>query len=294
MNDTSTTANAVAGHLDAPAEAISIAAQLFDRTAATLAPEMITRSNSSESAFITTPVGYTLHNITEQLERAEGQPSRMRGNVTLRSIDSMISLCDRLADESSVIYANADTGVITAVFNDHKEPGSPGWRDHRATFKAERTPEFEAWLRRDKQPFDQVAFAEFVEAHIADIADPQAASVLLTVATTIQAKTGINFGSARRLDNGQAQITYHETIDAKAGAAGDITIPTTFALGLRVFKGDTAGIKFNARLKYRLASGAVKFFYELDRPERVIEQAFADYLDRLREGTQLLVVQGDA
>lgn len=40
---------------------------------------------------------------------------------------------------------------------------------------------------------------------------------------------------------------------------------------------------FTARLKYRLASGGISFHYELDRPERVVETAFAEYTNQVRE-----------
>ena len=58
-----------------------------------------------------------------------------------------------------------------------------------------------------------------------------------------------------------------ELIPSRAFADGALTIPREFELGLRLFKNGEA-YKLRARLKYRLASGAVKFWYELDRPER--------------------------
>ena len=177
---------------------------------------------------------------------------------------------------------------ITAVFNDTRGTAA-GWRDHRAEFKAEYTPEFYNWLRNNRQPKEQGAFAEFIEDNFADLAGDDA-QTLLDVATTIQAKTNINFGSAKRLQNGQVQLTYTEDIDARAGAAGALEIPKEFTLGLRIFKnGD--GYKLRARLKYRLASGSVKFWYELDRPERSVEAAFAGYVETLRDksGYQVLI-----
>ena len=51
---------------------------------------------------------------------------------------------------------------------------------------------------------------------------------------------------------------------------------------------------FTALLKYRLASGGISFHYELDRPERVVETAFATYLERLSAESGALVLQGDA
>lgn len=37
-------------------------------------------------------------------------------------------------------------------------------------------------------------------------------------------------------------------------------------------------------MKYRLGSGKVKFWYELDRPENAIEEAFREYVEQARAG----------
>ena len=113
------------------------------------------------------------------------------------------------------------------------------------------------------------------------------------MATTIQAKTDINFSSAKRLQNGQVQLQYTENIDARAGANGALEIPKEFALGLRIFK-NGEGYKIKARLKYRLHSGAIKFWYELDRVERAIEDAFGGYVDIAREKSGFVVLLGSA
>ena len=172
--------------------------------------------------------------------------------------------------------------MLTAVFNDHGFPSDPqpGWRDFRATYKAELSREFDIWLKNNKQVKEQEDFAVFLEDNIADIAEPSG-DILLAIALTLQAKTEVSFNTSRRLDNGQVQITYTENIDARAGN-GSIEIPREFAIGCRLFKnGD--GYKIRARLKYRLGGGKVKFWYELDRPENVIEDAFKAYLDVARE-----------
>ena len=136
----------------------------------------------------------------------------------------------------------------------------------------------------------QTEFAEFLEDNFADLAGADA-QTLLNVATTIQATTGINFASARRLQDGQTQLTYNEVVDAKAGADGALKIPQTFALGLRIFKNGDA-YKLTARLKYRLHGGSVKFWYELDRPERAIEDAFTGYVATVREKSGYRVLIG--
>ena len=236
------------------------------------------------------PHGYKREDITNDVEKAQPTPNRKRGTVVVKDLSSLLACCaDQRNEGGGYIYADPDARKITAIFNDHREFDMPGWRDHRAEFKAEYTPEFDNWLRNNRQPKEQGAFAEFIEDNFADLAGDDA-QTLLDVATTIQAKTNINFGSAKRLQNGQVQLTYTEDIDARAGAAGALEIPKEFTLGLRIFKnGD--GYKLRARLKYRLASGSVKFWYELDRPERSVEDAFAGYVETLRDksGYQVLI-----
>lgn len=231
--------------------------------------------------FAMLPPGYSVHALTEAIEKARPTPSRKEGVAVLTAIDSFVQYVkDQAAPDTGYLYASVDSRSITAVFDDFKS--GPGWRKHKASFTAELTPEAKRWLELDKKPFSQEAFAEFVEDNFADLAGDEA-PVLLEVATTIAAKTGINFSSAKRLDNGQTQFVYNETIDATAGASGTTKIPQTFTLGVRLFKGDTTGYAIKARLKYRLNSGAVKFWYELDRVERALDEAFLGYVEKAKE-----------
>jgi uncharacterized protein YfdQ (DUF2303 family) len=269
-------------------EAMALAEQLMANTAATLKPVTI-----DEATFVTLPPGYSLENITAQLEKANTNRNRAQGTAVLGDVDSLLAYCDdQQMQDSGYIYADPDRLTITAVFNDQRNPSVPGWRDHRASFSATTTPEMKKWLANDKKQMGQTEFAEFLEDNFADLAGADA-QTLLNVATTIQATTGINFASARRLQDGQTQLTYNEVVDAKAGADGALKIPQTFALGLRIFKNGDA-YKLTARLKYRLHSGSVKFWYELDRPERAVEDAFAGYVAAVREKSGYRVLIGMA
>jgi uncharacterized protein YfdQ (DUF2303 family) len=246
------------------------------------------------------PQGYKLEDISKAVEKMQPAPRRMSGTVQLKDLDSLLLYCadqnaptsdaEPGASENGYIYADPDQRRITAVFNDNRDWAVPGWRDHRAEYKAEYTPEFSKWMERNKHQFDQSGFSEFIEDNMADITAP-AATALLEMATTIQAKTDINFSSAKRLQNGQVQLQYTENIDARAGANGAMEIPKEFALGLRIFK-NGGGYKVHARLKYRLHGGSIKFWYELDRVERVIEDAFSGYVATLREQSGYVVLLG--
>lgn len=245
-----------------------------------------------DSVHLLVPPSFQHMDITGLVEKAATTPNRKRGHVQLKDLPSLLSYCaDQASMASGYIYADTDSRAITAVFNDQRHI-LPGWRDHRATFKAEFTPEFARWSQNNGKDMGQTEFAEFVEDNLADITEPSA-QALLEVATTIQAKTGINFSSAKRLQDGQTQITYTENIEASAGAGGAMQIPKDFALGLRIFR-NGEGYRLRARLKYRLHAGAVKFRYELDRPERAVEDAFAGYVAELREKSGYVVLLGAA
>lgn len=276
----------IAADEKAPIEALAIADQLATSLAATMSPRE-TRGVTT----ITTPNTYTVHDLTEKIEKAQPFRNRKAGTTALLNLDSFITYVihqDKAGE--AYIYADPDRLSITAVFNDYRT--TPGWRDHRATYQAAYTPEYKRWAELNRKPMSQTEFAEFIEDNLADLTGNEGRS-LLEVATTIQAKTDINFSSAKRLDNGQVQLGYTEIIDARAGSDGAVTIPREFALGLRIFK-NGEGYAIKARLKYRLQSGAVKFWYELDRPERAIEDAFQGYIDRLKESTNYTVLIGIA
>lgn len=272
---------------DAP-EALSIAEKLAANVAGALAPRTI-----DGATMLTLPDGYQLKDITAIIEAAQPHRRRAQGTVNLGDVHSLMAYCkDQVAQERGYIYADPDARTITAVFNDQRSTLAPGWRDHRATFAAVYTPEFKKWLDKNTVNMGQTEFAEFIEDNLADIQGDQAQN-LLTVATTIQATNGINFSSAKRLQDGQTQLTYNEVLDATAGADGSLTIPKTFALGVRIFK-NGEGYKLTARLKYRIHSGSVKFWYELERPERAVEDAFAGYVNAVREQSGYTVLIGKA
>lgn len=231
-----------------------------------------------DAVYTIAPADYRIQDITAAIEATEAAPRRKRGIIELSSITSFNTfVADQGEADSTYIYASPDTRQLVAVLNDQvKASEATGWRDFRAVYKAELSREFAIWMAHNKKPMEQEEFAIFLEDNLADIAEPSG-EVLHQVALTLQAKTEVNFSSHRRLDNGQVQLGYSEAVSATAGGNGEIVIPREFAIGVRLFKGGE-GYKVKARLKYRLGAGKIKFWYELDRPENAIEDAFAEYI----------------
>lgn len=225
------------------------------------------------------PPGYKLEDITGAIEAAEPNPNRKKGKVLLNDVASFTQYLTKHAVPASCnIYADPDNRTLVGVLNDHTEEDyTAGWRDHRAVYTAEYSREFALWLAQDGVKMEQEDFAVFLEDNIADVVEPSG-EALLQVALTLQAKTEVNFKSHRRLDNGQVQFGYSENTSSTAGADGSLEIPREFTIGLRVFKHAPEGYRIKARLKYRLGAGKLKFWYELDRPANVVEDAFKGYV----------------
>jgi len=237
----------------------------------------------ADTTHLVIPADHRHIDLTDAVEKASAAPSRKRGTVHLGDLASFnVYAADQGEPWNTYIYADPDSRTLTAVFNEHRKlEDYAGWRDHRAVYTAELSREFAVWMAHNGKAMEQEAFAIFLEDNIADIAEPSG-ETLLAVATTLQTKTEVNFNTARRLDNGQVQLAYSENIDARAGANGALEIPRAFSIGLRIFKGGE-GYKVHARLKYRLLAGKVKFWFELERPLDVIEDAFQGYIDHARE-----------
>jgi uncharacterized protein YfdQ (DUF2303 family) len=266
---------------------LHISADTIDRITE-LAHAAVASQSIGATTHLIVPDTYKHLDITNLIEKAQPAPNRKAGTTVLCDVDSFIQFTkDQNQSVTGYIYADPEARTLTAVFNDLRNESTTGWRDHRAVFKAELSRECDNWIRNNRQQKEQEEFAVYLEDNIADIAEPSG-EVLLAMALTLQAKTEVNFSSSRRLDNGQVQLTYSETI-AATSSAGNIDIPKEFAIGVRLFKnGD--GYKIKARLKYRLGNGKVKFWYELDRVENSVEDAFKDYIKKAEESGYTVLI----
>lgn len=282
MNDTTTdTITGTASTAAISQEHVHIDATAIEQIGAlSLAASSIQELHGT--AHLVIPDGFRHIDLTATIEKAGDAPRRKTGTVQLGDLSSFnIYVADQGEPHRVYIYADPESRTLTAVLNEHANgEETAGWRDLRAVYRAELSREFATWLGKDRKPMEQEEFAVFLEDNIADIVEPSG-ETLMAVALTLQAKTEVAFNSHRRLDNGQIQLTYSENIEARAGA-GSIEIPREFTIGLRLFKNGDA-YKVRARLKYRLLAQKVKFWYELDRAENAVEDAFQEYINQARE-----------
>lgn len=233
--------------------------------------------------------GGARHEVVD-LEKLLPAPRRIKGTVQLVTDESFSAYVDRFGIDGHIaIYADQDQFRVVAVLNHHTGE-RPAWGDHRAFLQLRKTAAWQRWERLNGQLGPQTQFAELIEEGIDDVVEPAGAE-LLELAQSFQAHSKVEFKSQRRLDNGETQLTYHETIDARAGQQGTITIPKEFVLGIAPFEG-CEPYKVVARLRYRLNGGDLRIGYSLLRPEDIQRAAFDDVVKRIAEATQQEVFRG--
>jgi len=214
-------------------------------------------------------------------------PLNKRAVVALADHGSFIAYVNRFKDADSIVFADLGNRGFAAVLDYHKaNNGAPeGARrgQHRAALSCATTLDWNAWVAQDKKTMSQVDFARFIEDHIPNIASPDGAS-LLEMCLTLEAKKDVAFRSSVRLQDGQHQLRYEETIEGKTGAqSGTLAIPNAFVLGIEPFAG--AGVKrLDARFRYRMNQGTLVMWFELVRAEDVLKAAFDEIVSQVKTG----------
>ena len=208
------------------------------------------------------------------LEPYAAHPRRAKGNATFRRVDDFAEYVRRHETPDTVVFAD-QVGGMRAVFNHHDSLGSPaGWRDFTATLSRERTKAWDAWMKAATSPMNQLAFANFLEERLGEIAEPAGAD-LLDAAEHFRAHTIISFRSQNKLSNGQRQVEYIEQVEGGAESQGKVNLPERLTVVLQPFR-DSAPFQVEARLRWRIQDRQVVFSILFD-------DTLDDALDHLHE-----------
>lgn len=240
------------------------------------------------------------------LEGTLPKPLRKRAKAQIVDVVSFCAYVTQHRTKGTAITGDADErgGEFQAVLdyhepNDNGQHGRPQWSEHVATMKLQPTPEWARWIGISGQDLDQRRFAEFLEDNAVDLIVPDGEAgknfptqqELMSVASTLQIKTDVKFASSVKLQNGQVQLGYVETMDGGHGVDGSLKIPERFGLALAPFRG-TPKYLVIARLRYRGTNGRASFKVEIERPHKIVESAFNDLRAKIAELTGLTVLVG--
>lgn len=242
-------------------------------------------------AHVALPPNWTLKEV--DTESKLDHPRRKVAKVILTDLDSFIAfVCEHAPHDHASIYCAADfiAGDVAfkAILNDHgPSVDDRNWRDFTASFEPRKSVEWNRWKSMDRKHFTQAEFAAWIEENGKDIAGVEGyptGAQMLEMALNMEANQDVRFKSAIRLQNGGVQLSFVQDDDAQTLAKMELF--KGFALGMPVFwNGDP--FRVEARLRYRVRDGKLTFWYELIRPDKILEAAAKEIVEAVRTGTDI-------
>lgn len=237
-------------------------------------------------------------NLGEHLDQYRANPRRKRGSFTVHDAASFCGYLRKHGVEETEVWADTIGYRIVGVINAHEGVEGPvgaagpaaGWADHRVTYGVKYTEAWSVWASSDGKLLPQTEFADLIEDRAIDIQVPSAAD-MLEIAENFHATPNVRFESTQSIASGERQFEYRETVEAKAGRAGRLSVPKEFILGLKPFEGAQA-YKVTARLRYRIRDGVLFLGYKLERPSDVLRDAFEDVIAAVQADVTAPVFRG--
>ncbi|MFT0547890.1 DUF2303 family protein [Allopusillimonas ginsengisoli] len=264
-------------------------------------PQLLSKGND-RCAMYAVPDGFSLQ-TDSALEKLQNRPWRKTGAIRVKTADSFIHYVNTHKREETLLYAkvdprNIDTPLqITAVFNEHQggvvDDSEPGWRDFSAVLIPESSHEWKTWNAHNGKAMSQFEFAMFVDNNSKDISSQDGYPTgieMLKMATQFEANQDKQFRSAVRLQSGGADLQFIDTDDATT--VEKMRAFDKFMIGLPAFWMGQAYL-LEAKLRYRVHSGKLSLWYDLIRPDLVINDAVETILANVQEKTNLPVLYGE-
>ncbi len=214
------------------------------------------------------------------------RPARQTGTARLADPMSFADYVLRHSTPETAIFADKSTGTFVAVFNgppstEQEQPGQVAGRgDWRAVMSLAQGADWAEWLVRDRDLMSQRDFGEHVDALAHTMLEPDGAR-MIEIATTLTAKTKLDFASRTNLANGEVSFRVEQETQAKAGRAGEIEIPTQFVFRLPLWDG-TEPVEITARLRFRASrEDGVMMGYRIVRRAAAVDLAFGRVVEEI-------------
>lgn len=278
--------------------------------------------------------GISAATIQGNLDTFAAIPRSRAGKVRAFDLDSFAALILRDYDAGSIVMADVSGQGVTfeACLDYHHAIAAPaptaeikgpfamvqasptrsGQRHGREVvfYDPSLSDEWKAWLDQSGKEMSQGAFAQWIEDHLPDIADPRHlrdspdctaakfgavygfdAAALYGYATPermVELSRGLEIRSGEavknfvKLESGETSITYEQT---HTGADGKpLSVPSRFLLAISVFDREAVYL-IPCKLAYRKAGANVAWKFEMYRPDRFKDDAIkgmvADLAKRL-------------
>jgi uncharacterized protein YfdQ (DUF2303 family) len=229
------------------------------------------------------------------IEEHRIQPARRKGTASVETLKSFVDLVNRHKDAQSALFGKTSWPEprLTAVLNYDAADAEARFGDHRVVYAFPLTDEFKAWVGGNGKLMSQADFAAFLEEHAAELAAPYDAdksnyeplfretfatpSEMLSLSRELEVFVESRAKQGIRLQSGERVVEFAEEHQNAKGEK--VVIPGIFMVSVPAFV-DGSNVRIPARLRYRIAGGDIKWFYQLYRWESFlreeVEHALAD------------------
>lgn len=240
------------------------------------------------------------------LEHLLPYPTRARGRVEVADDSSFIAYVNgHKWPGRTTIYVDMDSQSskisLVSVLDDHSREDvdntaeEPGFREHLCVMNPKHSVEWTRWIGNNKAPMSQAEFATWLEDNLPDIAD---VAGMPTGAEMLKMALGFERNAEKRLnsriDLQSGGVRFEWIDDETKDTRTSMEVFKRFTIGIPVFDGAKVAYPIEARLKYREqpGGGKVSFYYELIRHDLVFRQAVEESVQKIIDGTGILVLSG--
>ncbi len=220
-------------------------------------------------------------------------PEKIERSIGFADVESFAAYVNKFIQPGTLLLATvSDTDCKIVAHIDHHDQAvlegssrTRKWSSHIATLVCVQTREWKTWIGHNGEAnkFSQVEFAQFLEDNERVFRSPDAAG-LLELVLTLQGKSNVRFNAAHRLQSGGAKLDYEEDVELKGGVGtGQIDIPTELTCAIVPFENGPQPYAVRSRLRYRIASRQIVFWYETITPHLTLRDAAKAVMDSVRE-----------
>lgn len=236
-------------------------------------------------------------------------PAKVKREVTFSEADSFAEYVNKFRTPGVLIFAAITPAgfKMVAHLDYHDKPvlegsllSGHGWSSHTAVFTSQHTPEWKTWMGRNGEAnaMKQPDFALFLEDQPPGLFRSPDNAQILELVSTLEGKSNVRFNQGFRTQNGQTKIDYEEDVELRGGGTGTekavLEIPQILICAMHVFEGQEAQNPYEvrARLRYRIASRQLLFWYETIQPHVIVRDAVKGILEQVRERVKAPVLIG--
>ena len=266
------------------------------------------------ATLIAYPNNVRIEDAKQYFDKYLPAPRRIAGTSKHSTIESFVAHVNRFKDEASAIFANANAKdpKVLSIYNYNNSQDKPRFGDFRAELTLELSDEWTTWTEGAGEPMTQAQFAEFIESNVADIqtapdlkdesnatlreasltlgyafggqSDMMTLSKGIAINESAKAKTQVN------LQTGERTIFFESE---QTGVDGQkLAIPGLFLIAIPVFK-DAHIYRLPVRLRYRMAGGAVVWFFDIYRDDKAFKFAYDEAVALIGEKTGIAPYIGE-